>query len=190
MPASGEVQLHPAPPKIPPALLTNLTATSLDTRPEVLAKYGDAAARSLAQLAAAGVGVAHVVDATLLATAVLPVTGPFDRIVFNFPSCGQERVPGLNRNRCLLSAFLASAVRKLSLRGEVHVTLCKHQEDNDQWQLSLCAAKAGLTLFTSTLFDRAEFPGYVPRRGNGNFGAFPTGGARSHVLRAAASAPV
>ena len=71
-----------------------LTLTSFDSAAEVAQKYKTAKA-NLAAVNAAGATVLHGVDATRLGRSFPVAAGDghrFDRIVFNFPHSGQQRV--------------------------------------------------------------------------------------------------
>ena len=86
---------------------------------------------------------------------------PFDRVIFNFPHSGEQRV---HSNRALLRAFFASAagvVAPAGRGGEVHVTLNAHGHYKS-WGVEGCArdAGAGLHLLRVAPFDAAAFPGY------------------------------
>ena len=87
--------------------------------------------------------------------------GGFDRVVFNFPHTGQQRV---HLNRALLAGFFASARACLAdeSTGEVHVTL-KLRPPYSQWGADDLAAAAGLRLIGDTRFDPGQFPGYRHR---------------------------
>ena len=84
-----------------------LTLTSYDSAQEVMKKY-KTAKDNIAKCKAAGAAVLHGVDATKLAATFGKSgdAGKFDRIVFNFPHSGSQRV---HINRELLHNFFASA---------------------------------------------------------------------------------
>ena len=96
----------------------NIVATSYDSHAEVLAKYPQAkdVLRAVTQ---SGARTAHGIDARQL-EAHFPHEQVFDRVVFNFPHSGQQRV---HVNRALLRDFFASAKEVLAPGGLIHVTL-------------------------------------------------------------------
>ncbi|KAJ1557095.1 hypothetical protein HK405_000855, partial [Cladochytrium tenue] len=99
---------------------TQVTATSLDSRSELLEKYGAAATARLTKLAAHnGVVLRHGVDAAdaakLSADAVVRARAPFERVVFNFPHVGGgSRAEEAAANRELVAGFLTAARRLLA----------------------------------------------------------------------------
>jgi 25S rRNA (uracil2634-N3)-methyltransferase len=69
----------------------------------------------------AGVGLLHGVDACHLDKTFQLANHAFDRIVFNFPHAGKQRV---HINRALISEFLASAALFVKRpHGQIHLTL-------------------------------------------------------------------
>jgi hypothetical protein len=144
-----------------------VVSTAFDSEPQVRRKYRGAS-KYLEQLRKGGASVAFGVDCrrlqeTLPATALqgdvgadTKFTARFDRVVFNFPHSGQQRV---HVNRALLRDFFESAAHVLSPRGEVVVTL-KEQRPYTSWLLADQAAAAGFRLLRRTPFDPAWFPGY------------------------------
>ena len=72
---------------------SGITVTSYDSQAEVLAKYPKTGGANLRALGDAGVGLLHGVDATRLAQTLGNRKGhKWDRIVWNFPHTGQQRV--------------------------------------------------------------------------------------------------
>ena len=126
-------------------LVSNIVATGFDTEKTVLSKY-ETAKQNIAKARAKGVVVVHGIDATLLGTprinTVLAeaeaeaqhssneqgmkpdaskselILKPFDRIVFNFPHTGKQRV---HDNRAMLSSFLTAAKKIIAPGGQVGV---------------------------------------------------------------------
>lgn len=101
-----------------------------------------------------GATVLHNVDATELERTFGPKC-KLDRIVFNFPHSGQQRVH-INRN--LLRNFFASARMKLRPQGEVHVTL-KTLPPYSGWRIEEQAQLAGMELDATFPFACSTFPG-------------------------------
>lgn len=96
---------------------SNLVCTSYDSHKTVLKKYPKAK-EVLDKLRSAGAEVLHDVDGTNLRR-TLPekfAKQKFDRIVFNFPHSGEQRV---HLNRALLRNFFDSAKTILQSGGEV-----------------------------------------------------------------------
>ena len=135
-----------------------LTLTSFDSAAEVGQKYKTAKA-NLAAVNAAGATVLHGVDATRLDRSFPVAAGDghrFDRIVFNFPHSGQQRV---HVNRELLHNFFLSAQGHLTPAGQAHVTL-KMRPPYSEWQVEAQAKKAGMRTVDVLHFDQKVFPGY------------------------------
>jgi 25S rRNA (uracil2634-N3)-methyltransferase len=80
--------------------------TSFDTLPDLRKKYSERAMSHLEFLHKTGVAVAHGVDARHLAGLCGHNNNAFDRIIFNFPHTGQQRV---HLNRMLIKRFFESA---------------------------------------------------------------------------------
>jgi len=173
-----------------------LIATTYDSQEQCIEKYSKLANRSRSVLQQEGAIVYHDVDATNLQESfpdrVLeslsshqfrrqmkkrfgtdkPLAArlwPFDRIIFNFPHSGEQRV---HINRELLRAFFVSARAHLTppqLRsdglpingtgGKVVVTL-KKGKPYDGWNLPMQAAQGLFELETSFVFDGTKFEGY------------------------------
>ncbi|CAM9200551.1 unnamed protein product [Choristocarpus tenellus] len=118
-----------------------VVATSLDSRQTVLAKY-PRAEHWLTKLENDGAQVIHSVDATKLKETLLVATPisetrscpMFDRVVFNFPHTGKQRVH-LNQN--LIRDFFKSTrdlVKCAAAGGEIHVTL-KNRPPYSGWNV-------------------------------------------------------
>jgi 25S rRNA (uracil2634-N3)-methyltransferase len=144
----------------------NLVCTSFDKRARVCAKYCDASKR-LERLTSLGVALQHQVDACRLAETLRAPHAPrlgslaslYDRVIFNFPHTGKQRVH-LNRN--LLRDFFASARAVLKPLGEVHVTL-KLRPPYSGWRTDESAAESGFEVLRATRFMPTAFPGYRHR---------------------------
>ncbi|CAM9923352.1 unnamed protein product, partial [Hapterophycus canaliculatus] len=83
----------------------------------------------------------------------------FDRVVFNFPHTGKQRIH-LNRN--LIRDFFASTkglVKCAAAGGEVHVTL-KDKPPYSGWNVKGMAKESGLVMVRCLAFDPSVFPGY------------------------------
>ncbi|DBA02519.1 TPA: hypothetical protein N0F65_010991 [Lagenidium giganteum] len=138
-----------------PVNAINVTATSLDTRDELISMYPKCV-DILTELEAGGVNVVHDINATRLIQYSLVSTQKFDRIVFNFPHFaeGGNRRNKIHRHRQLLCDFFLSARDVLAADGQVWVSLCAGQGGTpmekkvrawgDTWQVMHCAASAGL----------------------------------------------
>lgn len=142
-------------------------ATSFDSENEVRSKYSNAQECIEAVQSAHGL-VLHDVDATKLlelprqlktGTGMKPIPDFFQYIVFNFPHSGQQRV---HINRALLLDFFESARDRLSVHGEVHVTL-KTRPPYSNWFIEDQAKNAGFVMKDRRRFDIRLFPGYRHR---------------------------
>lgn len=141
----------------------DVTATSLDTKDELVAMYPTAEG-ILQELAAGGMRVQHDVNATRLESYAefAPPQGQeallFDRIVFNFPHFaeGGHKRNKIHLHRKLLREFFQSARYVLQPQGQIWVTLCagqggtqmdsKQRKKGDTWQVVDCAMEAAFIL--------------------------------------------
>uniref|UniRef100_M4BFN6 25S rRNA (uridine-N(3))-methyltransferase BMT5-like domain-containing protein n=1 Tax=Hyaloperonospora arabidopsidis (strain Emoy2) TaxID=559515 RepID=M4BFN6_HYAAE len=144
-----------------------IIATSFDSDSQVCAKYSNAHECIAAVQSSLGL-VLHDVDATKLlelpqhvqtGTGSKTISDVFQYIIFNFPHSGQQRV---HINRALLLNFFESARDRLSVHGEVHVTL-KTQPPYSNWFVEDRAKEAGFVLKERRKFDSRLFPGYRHR---------------------------
>lgn len=131
-----------------------IVATSFDSAAAVMSKYPDAKT-VIQHLKEKGATVLHDVDATELER-TFGEKCRLDRIIFNFPHSGQQRVH-INRN--LLRSFFASARSKLRPEGEVHVTL-KTLPPYSGWRIEEQAQMEGMQLVATLPFASSDFPGY------------------------------
>jgi len=175
-----------------------ITATSLDSREAVLAKYGSRAGQNLEELQGLGCCVKHGVDATVL-SASFPQERIFDEVIFQHPildihQCeaelrakleSQERdttLPLVARlstrdgyiiaNRLLLLDFLLSAEAMLSLSGEIRITV-KDVSPYDKWDVGALQQHCSLELRRTEAFDNGLYPGYETMQVQTNV-AFPS----------------
>ncbi|CAK9206669.1 unnamed protein product [Sphagnum troendelagicum] len=151
----------------------NIVATSLDSRDEVLLKYGQNGAANLCELERRGAQVLHGVDVRNMSNPYQSGLGDrlrlFDRIIYNFPHAGftgpENLVPVIKRHKELIGLFFENAAKMLLHGGEVHVTH-KLGPPYDQWGLVEQAQASGLDLKDNPQeFHRSIFPGYCNRRG-------------------------
>ena len=137
-----------------------LTLTSFDSLAAATAKYASARAHVARCLAAAPPArVLHELDATRLDAEPRLAGARFDRVVFNFPHTGQQRV---HLNRALVAGFLRAArgrVRAAPPLGEVHVTI-KLGPPYDRWGIEALARDEGYIHRATRPFDQRAFPGY------------------------------
>mmetsp|Transcript_17790 Transcript_17790/g.35149 ORF Transcript_17790/g.35149 Transcript_17790/m.35149 type:complete len:403 (-) Transcript_17790:221-1429(-) len=143
-----------------------MVCTSFDTRALVVRKYGKAAQATLKALEDMNhCIVKHGVDATDLRETLRDRDGdeyedeadePYDRIIFNFPHTGLQRV---HDNRALLRDFFASAVEMLNPGGRVEVTL-KAGPPYSSWEVEEQAKPSGFGLVGLRPFNFRDYPGY------------------------------
>eukprot|EP01046_Picozoa_sp_COSAG06_P012408 COSAG06_NODE_727_length_12752_cov_61.232277_9_plen_754_part_00 len=139
---------------LPGAVLGGVVTTTLDSEAQTRKKY-PRSKRYTEQLQRRGVTVRFGVDAT--APSALAACGAaFERVVFQFPHSGQQRV---HVNRALLRDFFEAATTVLAPGGQVVVTL-KDRRPYSGWLLEEQAAQAGFRLVRSVPFDPKKFPGY------------------------------
>lgn len=176
-----------------------VTATSFDSKSELLAKYREFRG-ILPKLEAACARVAFEVDATDIGGTLPPdqAGAPqplFDCIIFNFPHLGVEDIYA---HRFLLCHYFASARQSIKPSSparcapeaeprapsipEVRVALTLDQADN--WDVAACAVRAGLQLYKprTVAFNPAEWPGYECKRHQVNR-SFPLSRTRTFTLR-------
>ncbi|KAG3255160.1 hypothetical protein PI124_g313 [Phytophthora idaei] len=142
-------------------------ATSFDSESQVHSKYSNAQECIAAVRSAHGL-VLHDVDATKLlelpqqvktGTGLKTIPDFFQYIVFNFPHSGQQRV---HINRALLLDFFEGARDRLTVHGEVHVTL-KTRPPYSNWFIEDQAKAAGFVMKERRQFNIKLFPGYRHR---------------------------
>ena len=138
---------------------SHICATSLDSRSTVIQKYGADTKRRLEILEKSGATLCFGVDATNIVS-TLRTTEKFDRVIFNFPHSGKQRV---HINRELIRKFFVSCRRVVKpLRGEVHLTL-KDAMPYSSWGADLSASTSGFCSLGSFPFIPNHFPGYKHR---------------------------
>ncbi|MCJ1353545.1 MAG: hypothetical protein MMC33_003531 [Icmadophila ericetorum] len=176
---------------------TSLLATSFDILPTLTAKYPQGASNLESLTAAApAVQVLHGVDATKLGKGnggggkKIRQSGPYDKIVFNFPHTGgltTDVERQIRANQELLVGFLRSCVDGHLLRGKgeeeevweddgeqgkskagsVLVTLFEG-DPYERWNIRDLARHVGLRVRESFKFPWEAYPGYAHRRTGGN----------------------
>jgi hypothetical protein len=155
-----------------------LHLTSYDSEREVKEKYKNASECVELLKKGEGVTVKHGVDATNLGDSFPPET-KFDRIIFNFPHSGQQRVH-INRN--LLRDFFASAKHFLAPLGEIHVAL-KIKPPYSNWEIEKQAEESGMFFRQRLPFYLDHYPGYYHRTTDPNAVKFEADYARTFVFR-------
>eukprot|EP00048_Salpingoeca_helianthica_P013642 m.204424 g.204424 ORF g.204424 m.204424 type:complete len:270 (+) comp15527_c1_seq1:1346-2155(+) len=139
-------------------------ATCFDSEKDLKFKYEDAQ-ENIDRILASGGMVLHGIDGTSLHTNA--ALEPCDVIVFNFPHCGfgiKDQARNIAANQELITKFLTSALGKLQLEGEIHITV-KRGKPYDSWGLvKLGTAVPGMRLKNSFDFYPEAYPGYEHRR--------------------------
>ncbi|GLJ08339.1 hypothetical protein SUGI_0086720 [Cryptomeria japonica] len=148
----------------------NIVASSFDSKDKILKVY-DTARSSIENLESRKALVLYKVDATRLHEIEDLSARKFDRIVFNLPHAGyfpggERSKKAIKKNKELVSMFLESAAKLLSLCGEIHVTN-KVGPRYKKWNLEEEAEKYGLYLKESVSFQKTDYPGYMNKRGSG-----------------------
>ncbi|OQR90537.1 hypothetical protein THRCLA_09295 [Thraustotheca clavata] len=172
----------------------SITATSLDTKQELLAMYPTASQNLLTLKKIPTIQVRHGIDATKLASYDLPM---FDRIVFNFPhsyEANGTRHNKISNHRRLLLNFLLSCQSVLATQGQVWIALCAGQGGTfaeeikrlhgDTWQIEQCAANANMLVTNVTRFplDTLTALGYESTGYRKDAKGFYTHSSLYHVL--------
>nr|GMC49787.1 heavy metal-associated isoprenylated plant protein 41-like [Ipomoea batatas] len=148
---------------------SNILASSHDSYDTVTKKYKNAKS-NIEKLWHLGATIFHKVDATKMERQTDVEMRKFDRIVFNFPHagfCGKEdsdRVIKMHRE--LIRGFFRNASRMLRAFGEIHVS---HKTTGPfcRWNLDELAKESSLVLIDCVDFNKADYPGYNQKRGDG-----------------------
>ncbi|XP_050149617.1 uncharacterized protein At4g26485-like isoform X3 [Malus sylvestris] len=147
----------------------NIVATTLDSKESFMDKYPDAV-RKWKKLKGKGCVVLHQVDVDTMSQHPLLAAKLFDRVVFNFPHAGfigmESQRFQIELHQDLVKRFFAAASAMLTGRGEVHVT---HKTANpfSRWNIVKLAEEVGLYLVEEAPFKRADYPGYLNKKGSG-----------------------
>ncbi|GLJ44823.1 hypothetical protein SUGI_0942860 [Cryptomeria japonica] len=149
----------------------NIVASSFDSKADKVLRVYDTARSSIENLESRKALVLYEVDATRLHEIEDLSARKFDRIVFNLPHAGyfpggERSKKAIKKNKELVSMFLESAAKLLSLCGEIHVTN-KVGPRYKKWNLEEEAEKYGLYLKESVSFQKTDYPGYMNKRGGG-----------------------
>ena len=173
---------------------SNITATSLDSKDEILRKYSPQANSHIAYLESEGQTLFYNIDATKLTKtkALNPSKGQrFNRIIFNFPHIGGKSTDQnrqVRANQELLVKFFTSALPLLSADGGTIIVTLFEGEPYTLWNIRDLARHSGLEVERSFKFLAEAYPGYAHARTLGNIEG--GGGwkgerreARSFVLR-------
>ncbi|KAJ3156770.1 hypothetical protein HDU86_003536 [Geranomyces michiganensis] len=149
----------------------NIVATSFDSLKDATAKYPSVPA-TLKELKATGATILHGIDATRLATskpliADTTASGPFDRVIFQFPHKGGSAPEDVAENRAMLKAFLSQVQSHLAANAEVHITL-RDTPFYAKWNAQTVGDACGMCMMRRVPFQSREFAalGYTPQRTN------------------------
>ncbi|KAJ8326031.1 hypothetical protein O5D80_005666 [Batrachochytrium dendrobatidis] len=168
----------------------HILATSFDTRPQLLAKYGDFKdiLSALEDVRYRGlVDILHGVNAWDLGNHFgSSVVGGFDLILWNHPHLGTE---DFRLHRFLMAHFFDSVAQVLRHPkqglptdkyngGHTRVSLVQGQEV--RWDLVRQAQRSQLALESIAWFDESHWPGYIVKR-NKHGGSFKNEHTRRHV---------
>jgi 25S rRNA (uracil2634-N3)-methyltransferase len=153
----------------------NLTATTLETKDVLLAKYPQASAH-LSTLSSHSQTVLFSIDATKLGqphapgASILRKSPGFDVVIFNFPHVGGKSTD-VNRqvraNQGLVVKFLEGAKRVLAPGGAVLLTIFEGQP-YELWGVRNLARHVELSVERSMRFEKERFLGYSHARTLGN----------------------
>ncbi|XP_062193590.1 uncharacterized protein LOC133897003 [Phragmites australis] len=147
----------------------NLVATSLDTYEVLMGKYSKAES-NIMELKILEATVLHGVDVKGMKFHTDLRNRRFDRIVFNFPHAGfrgpEDQVHMINLHKELVRGFFRNACNLLMSYGEIHVSH-KTGHPYDRWDLEHLASESSLIMFDKVDFQKADYPGYNQKRGDG-----------------------
>ncbi len=164
----------------------DLVCTSYQPLREVREVYAESGATLGALGAFPGARVKHGVDATRLRETLGAelAARQYHRVIFNFP-CVPDR-PGadgqaeqLEDNKALIRGFLDAAAQIAAPGAQVHI-VHKTREPFSWWGIDKLAPPA-VTYVRSVVFDRALYPGYIPRK-VGEDKSFPVHDAVSYCF--------
>ena len=185
--------------------LARITASTLDTKEALLAKY-DKASQNLDYLSRydSSSTVLHEIDATdlqnslvaqLAKTDIIPAFKQpcpiFNTVVWNFPyPVGVLTVLDSSIGALLVQKFFLSVQNVLKDNGEVRITLATRQGGSSReaiavgnsWSIENVARKSGFDLIEVFPFDETLYPTYEPRR-EFKDESFPYQNARVHVFK-------
>ncbi|XP_057947734.1 uncharacterized protein At4g26485-like [Malania oleifera] len=146
---------------------SNIIATSLDPKDEVLRKHPSARG-NLERLESLECTIIHGVDAHTMSLHPALSHLSFHRIVFNFPHAGfllpEYHHIQIRLHQKLVKGFFGSAGEMLAEGGEVHVTH-KTAHPFSEWEIEEVAGECGLSLVERVEFCIWDYPGYKNRRG-------------------------
>ena len=174
--------------------ITSITATTLESKADLLAKYSGAVETLWELTSLRNVRVLHEVDAHNLAElhSRLAAGGRWDTIIWNFPypiaidcygnPCGRF---GASQGSALMRGFFASLHSQaafVSPRVELHLTLSKSHIAG--WGVDKLADEFGFDLIQQVPFSvlARAYPEYSPRREHED-GSFPLKGAQMLIFR-------
>ncbi|XP_021310116.1 uncharacterized protein LOC8055837 [Sorghum bicolor] len=146
-----------------------MVATSLDTYEVLIGKYRDAESNTT-KLKRLETMVLHGIDVKRMKYHTDLTSRRFDRIVFNFPHAGfkgkEDDMHLIKLHKKLLRDFFSNARHLLMPCGEIHV---RHKRGGpyERWDLEHLASESSLIMFAKESFQKADYPGYNQKRGDG-----------------------
>ncbi|CAN6196355.1 unnamed protein product [Urochloa humidicola] len=147
----------------------NLVATSLDTNEALRKKYYRAES-NIMSLKSLGATVLHGIDVKRMKFHTNLKNRRFDRIVYNFPHAGfkgkEYEVHMIKLHKKLVKGYFCNARCLLRPCGEIHVSH-KTGASYDKWNLEGIAAMFSLILAEKVGFQKADYPGYNQKKGDG-----------------------
>jgi hypothetical protein len=108
--------------------------------------------------------------------------GVLDHFSWNFPYTGIEEDDAVHES-LILGTFLSVAEMLSSTEGpvsKVHLALTLQGDQFSRWMVMRSAMRSGWRLVQWDNFDWTEYPGYHPRRANGE--TFPESDSRFYVF--------
>ncbi|CAL5081986.1 unnamed protein product [Urochloa decumbens] len=147
----------------------NLVATSLDADEALRSKYCRAESNMMS-LKRLGATVLHGIDVKSMKSHPDLKNRRFDRMVYNFPHAGfkgkEYEVHMIKLHKKLVKEYFRNARCLLRPCGEIHVSH-KTGASYDKWNLEGIAAKFSLILAEKVGFQKADYPGYNQKKGDG-----------------------
>ena len=138
-----------------------ITATSFDSKKEVVGKYSHAKKNIDFLIHSSNVSVKHNINA--IQPGSLGGNRVWDSIVWNFPY-PSSRTPTHPSMSATFRKFFQNAVPSLKSNGIIYITLGINQAEKPMWGLKDLAGHNGLEVYSVVTFKASNICGYEPKR--------------------------